>query len=149
MQSVATQADMQNQEHIQPTRIPVKMYRSEDRLMVAAPMPGLEAENITVEITADGHLLLHGELRGALKGLKELLLDEWNVGEYHRELALPNAVDGPHANVTYGNGVVVVALPLSETTRPAQLTLAQTGPDAGRYAGNAGHPPSQPSASDQ
>ncbi len=33
--------------------VPVKMYRSEDRLTVAAPMPGMEPEDILVEVTAD------------------------------------------------------------------------------------------------
>jgi len=64
------------QEHIEVQQIPVKMYRSENRLMVAAPMPGLEPGDIGVEVTADGYLELHGELRGALKGMKDLLLDE-------------------------------------------------------------------------
>ena len=29
-----------------------------------------------------------------LKGIKELLIDEWSVGVYHRELALSTAVNG-------------------------------------------------------
>src|SRR5947209_20159241 len=102
------------QEEAKIQQIPVKMYRTSDRLMVAAPMPGMEPEDILVEITGDGHLILHGALRALLKDVKELLIDEWSVGDYHREMALPDAVDGEHANVTYGNGVLVVALPISE-----------------------------------
>jgi HSP20 family protein len=120
--------------------IPVKVYRSADRLTVAAPMPGLEPEDILVEVTAPGSLILHGELRAELKGVNEVLRDEWSVGAYHRELVLPSPVDGQMANVTYGNGVVVVALPLSSQTRPARLTLRTVAPNTGRRAGNAGHP---------
>lgn len=119
---------------------PVKMYRTPQRLTVSASMPGIEPENISVEITQDGRLILHGEIRASLKEAKEVLLDEWRVGGYHRELALPNAVDGPLGNVTYGNGVVVVALPLCDQTRPAQLTLETIGQARGERVGNSGHP---------
>jgi HSP20 family protein len=131
---------MQEQAKIQ--QIPVKVYRTSDRLMVAAPMPGIEPEDILVEVTGDGHLILQAVVRALLKDIKELLLDEWSVGSYYREVPLPDAVDGEQANVTYGNGVIVVALPISDRTRPAKLTLDTVGPGHGERAGNAGHPPS-------
>ena len=104
--------------------IPVKVYRSVDRLMVATPMPGLQPEDISVKVTDDNQIVIHGDLRGVLKDIKELLVDEWSVGSYHRELLLPNSVDAEHGNVTYGNGVVVVALPLSKKTIPAVITAS-------------------------
>ena len=104
--------------------VPVKMYRALDMLTLAAPMPGLGPEDIRVELTRDGRLILAGDLRGALKDLKEILTDEWSAGPYYREIQLPLAVDGERATVTYGNGVLVVALPLAKETRPAQLRIA-------------------------
>ena len=47
----------------------VKDYRSTDRLMVAAPMPGLEPEDLLVEVMPTGHLLLQGNPRGVLKDI--------------------------------------------------------------------------------
>lgn len=130
---------MQEQEKIQ--HIPVKVYRSEDRLMVAAPMPGMQPEDIIVGIAEDGDLIIRGEIRALLKDIKELLVDEWSVGMYYRELRLPNAVDGQHANITYGNGVLVIALPLSRDgqTIPATLILEKVGVARGEYMGKAGH----------
>ncbi len=130
---------MQEQEKMQS--MPIKMYRTTDRLMVATPMPGLEPEDIVVEVRQDGRLMIHGDLRGMLKDVKELLVDEWSVGHYHRELELPNAVDGEHANVNYGNGVLVVTLPISNHVTPALLTLAKTGVARGERVGNVGHAP--------
>lgn len=120
-------------------RIPVKVYRTADRLMVAAPMPGLQPEDIRVEVTDDNRLLLQGELRGVLKDLKDILLDEWSVGGYARELTLPTTVDGEYANLSYGNGVLVATLPVSEQTVPAQLTLEKVGVDRGERVGHSGH----------
>ena len=129
------------QEKLKLQEIPVKVYKTDDRIMVVAPMPGLEPENIMIEVTNDGHLVLYGELRGMLKDVKELLLDEWSVGIYHRDLELPAPVNGESANVTYGNGVVTVALPISKHIVPARLTLERIAPTHGERKGNAGHPP--------
>jgi HSP20 family protein len=129
------------QEQLKQQRIPVKIYRTDGRLMIVAPMAGLEPENISVEITVDGRLFIHGNMRSMLKEVKELLLDEWSVGVYHRELELPVAVDAACANVTYGNGVLTVTLPISKQTYPARLTLVRQAPTRGQRRGNAGRPP--------
>jgi HSP20 family protein len=97
------------QEQMRQQHIPVKVYRTAERLMVTTPMPGLEPENIQVEVTRDGHLVLHGEMRGMLKEVKELLLDEWSVGAYYRKLALPVSINAECANASYGNGVLTLA----------------------------------------
>ena len=129
----------QMQEQVKQQPIPVKVYRTDVRLMIAAPMAGLEPENIMVEVTNDGRLILHGDLRGMLKEIKELLLDEWSVGVYHREIALPVPVNAGCANVTYGNGVLMVALPISGQTSPARLMLERVTPTHGEHKGNTGH----------
>ena len=129
------------QEQLKQQHIPVKVYRTDQRLMVAAPMAGLEPENIVVEVTVEDRLILHGHLRGRLKEVKELLLDEWSVGVYHRELALPVAVNAICANVTYGNGVLTVTLPISQQTLPARLTLERLAPTHGERKGNVGRLP--------
>jgi hypothetical protein len=45
----------------------------------------------------------------------------------------------PCANVTYGNGVLMVALPISDQTSPARLAIARVTPTHGEHRGNAGH----------
>jgi len=119
--------------------IPVKVYRTDDRLMIAVPMAGLEPENILVEVTNDNRIILHGDQRAMLKEVKELLVDEWSVGVYHRELARPVPVNAVCAKVTSGNGVLLVALPISDQTSPARLTLERVTPTHGERKGNAGH----------
>jgi HSP20 family protein len=127
---------MQEQSELQA--VPVKMYSTEDRLMIAAPMPGLQPEDISVEITGSGRIVLDGRLRGTLKGVKDLLLSEWSVGGYHREIDLPMGVDGEMSNVTYDNGVLVVAMPISERQSSATLQLQSTGRARGQSANSTG-----------
>jgi|SRR6185312_17504716 len=79
-----------------------------------------------------------GELRGVLKDItKEILIDEWSVGDYHCEFELPDNVDGEHANVTYGNGVLVT-IPISNETYPGRLTLQTVGRRTGNIWGTPG-----------
>jgi HSP20 family protein len=96
-------------------------------LTVAAPMAGMEPQDILIEITDDGRLLMDGEVRGILKNVKELLVDEWSAGAYYRDYILPTPVDGSQATATYGNGVLVVTFPTSTRMIPARLTLSNTG----------------------
>src|SRR5579864_7661056 len=107
--------------------------------MLAAPMAGLEPENMLFEVTHEGRLMLHGDQRALLKEVKELLVDEWSVGVYHLELARPVPVNAVGAKVTSGNGVLLVALPISDQASPARLTLERVTPTHGERKGNAGH----------
>lgn len=95
------------------TRVPVNVYRTEDRLMVAVAMPGLQPEDITIEVGPGGAMRLRGALRGRLKDWKEVLVEEWQAGGYSRELDLPAAVDASAGHATYENGVMVVVLPIA------------------------------------
>lgn len=169
--------DSQDLERLQ--HVPVKLYRTADRLVVAVPIPGLQPEDVTVEVTESGRLMLHGELReGSAEPVfypqaadvreghppvqprdsdaprerweetKEMLLNEWEVGGYHRELDLPAAVDAELGTATYGNGVLVVALPAAERNRPARFSLEKVGTGQGQRVGSAGHP-IQPLSTDE
>ena len=147
------QAQIQPHEDRQPQHLTVKLYRTPDLVTVAAPMPGLGPGDIAVVVTPDRRLVIVGRLCsddtdgscGTLKQPdKEVLLDEWEVGPYRREIELPADVDGEAATVTYGNGILVVALPVAAATRPARLTLenvsahlraARVGPPNRQFGG--------------
>jgi HSP20 family protein len=116
----------------------IKMYQSVERLTVAAAMPGLEPGDISVRVTTDGRLELRGKQRGPRQHAMDLLIDEWSVGPYERTLVLPCAVDGSLADVTFGNGVLVVALPKATQTRAADMTLEPIGHGRGQRVGSHG-----------
>ena len=145
--------------------MPVKLYRTGDRLVIAAPMAGMRPEDVSIEVTASGRLILQGRPRGMLRAelfdvavtvdrdgdqevwtreqwqeTKDVVLDEWTTRGYYRELELPAAVDAALGTVTYGNGVLVVALPVAETIRSARLRLVSLGDDRGERVGSVGHP---------
>ena len=93
--------------------VPVRMYHSDHRIMVAAPLPGLEPADISVTV-ADRKLTIQGNYRGPRQEERDLVLAEWTVGPYFRELELPQTVNGALTNATYGNGVLVLVMPKLE-----------------------------------
>lgn len=110
--------------------IPINIYRSEDRLMVAALLPGLQPSDITIDVSADRHLLIRAELRGRLKDWKEVLVEEWQAGGASRDLELPATVDGASARATYEQGVLVVVLPLADSHSPGHFAPIAPGSSA-------------------
>lgn len=127
--------------------LPLKVYQSAERLSIAAPLPGLEPQDIHIDVNGDGRLRIEGSLRGLLKADKEVIRDEWNPGPYRRTIDLPTPVDATMANATYENGVLVVSLPISESFHAAAIELQRLSSTQGRRVGNAGHPPRRVSQS--
>jgi HSP20 family protein len=125
----------------EPEHVPVRVYQSTDRLMVAAPLPGLEPEDIAVRVAGDT-VTIHGYARGVHQEERDLLTVEWAIGPYRREVRLPEPVDGSRANATYGNGVLVLALPKAGLGRPAgdaEFRLQVVSAPRGQRVGHHGH----------
>jgi HSP20 family protein len=121
-------------------RIPVRIYRSNDRITLTAPMPGLAPEDITITIM--GKLItLHGEDHSPGQHHLDFIANEWTVGPYSREISLPESVRGDLANATYGNGVLVLSMPRAdakEETTAASFQLQPIGSTRGERIGHVG-----------
>ena len=119
--------------------VPVRIYQSGNHLMLAAPMPGLQPKDISVSI-ADHTISIRGEERGPRQDNLKLLMAEWNIGPYFREIALEQAVNGALTNATYGNGVLVLAMPKARDARgvDAEFTLVPISATRGERIGHTG-----------
>ena len=90
--------------------LPVRIYETTRLLMVVTPMPGLEPGDIEVTVDRD-QVTLHGRARGPHQHDVPLLVAEWSIGPYHREVRLPVHVSAELTNATYDNGIVVLCMP--------------------------------------
>jgi HSP20 family protein len=63
--------------------IPVRIYDREQQIILAAPLPGLEAEDISVTV-AGNKITIMGEERGPGQHGPDLIVDEWTIGPYYR-----------------------------------------------------------------
>jgi HSP20 family protein len=120
--------------------VPVRMYTTDSRIMIAAPMPGLEPDDISVTV-ADAHVTIRGQERGPRQHERDLLLAEWTVGPYERQIELPRPMNGALANATYGNGVLVLALPILALGQPSvrsEFVLEVIAATRGERVGHSG-----------
>ena len=120
------------------TAIPVNVFENERELMVIAPMPGVAPEDISVDVTDDGHLTLRAAQHGEGQERIRYLTREWSYGPYERTIELPCAVDARRANLTYGNGVVSITFPKAGSTGSGRILVQRTGHARGVAAGHAG-----------
>ena len=111
-------------EQQQQLPVPVRIYVTDNRIMVAAPLPGLEPADIAVTIVGD-RVIIHGAERGPRQHERDLVASEWTIGPYYREMVLPAPVNGAGTNATYGNGVLVLAMPKLEPGQPGVAAEVQ------------------------
>lgn len=129
----------------QPQPVPVRLYQTENDLVLAAPLPGMGPRNIRVTI-AGQQVAIWGDERGERQDDNVLLVEEWAIGPYHRELTLPVPVNGERANASYGNGVLVLAMPklaAGEAAQESTFQLQVVDATRGRRVGHRGHAPDQ------
>jgi HSP20 family protein len=124
--------------------LPVRVYRSKNQFTLAAPLAGLEPEDIHVAIHGRT-VTIDGKLRGPRQHLRDVIQADWTIGPYHREIELPEDVDGSLTNATYGNGVLVLTIPkasMSPSAKPdgvAEFTLEWVRLSRGERVGHMGH----------
>lgn len=104
--------------------------------MVATRAPGLEPENIRIELQG-----LRLSVAGTPRGLGQVrkpgyVQREWSVGPYQRTVDLPSPVDSTRANASYDNGVLVLIFPLF-----LAADLGHHGAGKSRYGEGAAYPP--------
>jgi HSP20 family protein len=118
--------------------VPVQLHRAQGLLVLAAPMPGLEPQDISVNIHND-RVTIRGEYRASRHDQPETLISEWTMGPYHRDVSLPQPVSGGLTNATYGNGVLVLAMPTLESGVQEEATEFQLKADTGTRGQHVSH----------
>ncbi|HET7141283.1 MAG TPA: Hsp20/alpha crystallin family protein [Candidatus Limnocylindria bacterium] len=123
-----------------PTAVPINLFENDRELVLVTPMPGVQAEDISVDVMEDGQLTVRARMHGEGQERIRYLAHEWSYGPYERSVQLPVPVDAARANLAYGNGVLTVALPKASATVAASLAVAPTGHTRGVTGGHAGDP---------
>lgn len=120
-------------------KLPINVYEEDNRVMVAAPLPGMEPASIHLSVQG-GRLTLTADLRGpGQHRTKPYHLHEWAIGPSERTVDLPKPVDATRANVSFDNGVLVVILPIAASHKSAEIPLAKVGTSKGQTIGHVGH----------
>jgi HSP20 family protein len=118
--------------------VPVQLHQAQGLLVLAAPMPGLEPQDISVSIHND-RVTIRGDYRGSRHDQPETVISEWTMGPYYRDISLPQPVSGRLTNATYGNGVLVLAMPTLEPDVQEDVTAFQLEADTGTRGQRVGY----------
>jgi len=99
----------------------VDLKADEDAYTISALMPGLEADDINVEIL-DKTVSIRGEFQSDESD--EFMVSELPVGRFSRVLTLPTTLDSTKAEASLKNGVFTLHVPKSEADRPQVITIS-------------------------
>jgi len=102
--------------------VPVSLFETEHEWVVVAPMPGMEAQDLSIEIDAD-RIVLRSCKRGPGQDRLRYVRREWSYGPYEVSVELPAPAAIERANASYGNGILSIAIPKAAPKGPAPREL--------------------------
>ena len=104
-------------------RIPVDVHAEQDAYVITAEVPGLKADDISIEIL-DEVVTLRSEVEDEnSNGNGKYLLRELHHGGFTRSLQLPTGLDSDAAEAKVEDGVLTVRIPKSEAARPKEIKV--------------------------
>ena len=101
----------------------LELEETESEYKVMVELPGMKPEE--VEITVDqGMLTVRGEKRREERKTQAgVEYTERSYGSFVRTVQLPRSVSADKISATYDNGVLAIALPKGEQSRPRRIPL--------------------------
>ena len=104
-------------------RVDVTLHKGE--LVVRVDLPGVETENVKVNVTPDA-ITVHGEHHRAQDEERDgVYRSERSYGSFYRTIALPPGVDTDKATASFNNGVLEVRMPAAPGAQGRPLEIAQ------------------------
>lgn len=100
---------------------PVKIYSNDDRVIVKALVPGIEPEDIDMQIIED-NLMISGEKKVDYTG-DTYIRKERRFGGFKRSIKLPYRVNTGTVKADLINGVLTITLQKSEEAKPKKIEI--------------------------
>jgi HSP20 family protein len=101
----------------------VDLYEEKDDIVVKAELPGMEKDNIEVNLT-DNRLTIKGEKKQEQESKKEnYYRSERSYGSFVRTLELPREVQTAKVKAAFKNGVLEIRLPKTEEAKKKETKV--------------------------
>ena len=101
----------------------VDIFEEENRYELTADLPGIQKEDVKVEVR-DNVLTLRGEKKMEEERKdKNYRLSERYYGEFTRTFTLPENVDRNAIDAEYKDGVLHLSIPKTEKAKPKQIEV--------------------------
>jgi HSP20 family molecular chaperone IbpA len=98
----------------------VDIFENTNEILLHADMPGVERENISINID-NGKLYLSGSRTVTDSGATRW--QEFGAAEYSRTFSVPQSIDIPNIKAHLQDGVLQLQLPKLEAAKPKQIKI--------------------------
>src|SRR5207245_1908644 len=107
---------------------PVEVFEREGNLVVHAELPGLNKDDVKVEITDDG-IVIQGERKHEHEENREgFYRSERSYGSFYRFIPLGEEVKAEEARANFNNGILEVTIPMpTAQQRRRQIPIGEGG----------------------
>jgi HSP20 family protein len=99
------------------TRFPIDLYEDKDNTYVRAELPGVNRDDINVEMT-DGYLTISATRKTSGEDGQE------EAFSFSRAVSIADEVQTDKVSAAYENGVLTVSLPKREEAKPKKISVA-------------------------
>ena len=108
-----------------PTIVPpAELSETPEALHLKLEVPGLDAKEINIEVTADS-VTISGERKSETKTEeKGITRTEFRYGQFHRVIPLPLKVQNTEAKADYKDGILSLELPKAEAEKNRVVKLS-------------------------
>jgi len=103
---------------------PIDLKEEDDRLIVRADLPGIDAKNLSVEVENDILKIQANVEESKDEGSENYYYKERRVSSMKRAVSLPHAVDVDNTTSVYKDGVLEIVLPKVEKSKSKQIIIA-------------------------
>lgn len=100
----------------------VDIFETDQAITVLADMPGVEPENLTIDLK-ENTLNLTGRVTPVESPKESYLLFEHRAGTFQRKFTLSEAIDQSRIDAKLTDGVLRLELPKVEKAKPRQIAV--------------------------
>jgi len=101
----------------------IDVMESDKEIIATAEMPGLEKQDIKINVTEDMLEISAETKQEEKKEEKGYIYRERRSGSYYRAISLPSPVDPDNSKATYENGVLEIKMPKTEVKKKTLLMI--------------------------
>ena len=100
---------------------PVDIYDTDDAVVILADLPGVRPENLDIHVER-GNLTIVGRQEDLLAE-GEIVLQEFEPGEFYRSFTLGEDIDGARITAEFKDGVLQLTLPKAAERKARKITV--------------------------
>ena len=119
MEEAYTESNPQEREMV----LAVDVKAEDEAYTVSALVPGLEADDLNIEIL-NNTVTIRGEFKAQEEEEAKYLTCELPQGRFNRVISLPVALDPAKAEASLKNGVLSLHIPKAESHRPRSIKVS-------------------------